>query len=141
MRKTKILLIVQTVLLYLFVVGAHAEMSSTSYIIPTSVMSGGGNTMSSANFNIVSTLGQPTVLGIGSSSSYSSYPGFVYTLMLAILMGDVNGDGSINLKDVISALQVVTGQTTASIYLEADANEDGHIGIAEALMVLIKLSD
>ncbi len=141
MRKTKILLIVQTVLFCLFAAGANAEMSSTSYKIPTSVISGGGNTMSSANFSMLSTLGQPSALGSGSSTGYIGYPGFLYTLLLTISMGDVNGDGFLNLKDVISALQVVTGQTAASIYLEADANGDGHIGTAEALMVIRELSN
>ncbi len=58
MRKTKMLLIAQTVLLCLFASMASAGMSSKSYRIPTSVISGGGNMMSSDNFSMVSTLGQ-----------------------------------------------------------------------------------
>ena len=72
MNKTKILLVAQSVLLCLFVSMVNAEMSSTSYRISTTVMSGGGNTLSSDNFGMVSTLGQPTVLGNGSSFSYRS---------------------------------------------------------------------
>ena len=139
MRNTRILPIVQILLFCLFVSGANAAMTSASYKSPTSVVSGGGNTMSSTNFSMISTLGQSSTLGIGSSSSYKNYPGFLYTLMFAISMGDVNGDGSVNLKDVISALQVLTGQTIPSVYPEADADGDGRIGTAEAIMVLRKL--
>ena len=141
MRKTKMLLIAQAVLLCLIASMASAGMSSTSYRISTSVISGGGNTMSSDNFSMVSTLGQPTVLGNGLSESYSSYPGFWYTLLLTIAVGDVNGDGAVNLKDVIVTLQAVTGQTVESIYLEADVDGDDRIGVTEAIMILQKLGD
>jgi len=141
MKKTKMLLIAQTVLFCLFASMASAGMSSTSFKIPTSVMSSGGNTMSSENFNMVSTLGQPTVLGNGLSSSYRSYPGFWQTLLLTltIAVGDVNGDGTVNLEDVIATLQTATGQTVESINLEADADGDGRIGVAEAIMILRNL--
>jgi len=141
MKKTKMLLIAQTALLCLFASMASAGMSSTSFRIPTSVMSSGGNTMSSENFNMISTLGQPTMLGNGLSTSYSSYPGFWYTLLLTLAVGDVNGDGAVNLEDVIVALQAMTGQTVDSLILEADVNSDGRIGLAEAIMVLRKLGN
>lgn len=97
--------------------------------------------MSSTNFGMVSTLGQPTVLGDGPSINYRSYPGFLQTLLLATVKGDVNGDGVVNLEDVIAALQVVTGQTPETIVPQADGDGDGRIGVAEASMVLRKLSD
>jgi len=139
MRKTKSLAIVQTVLICLFTSIACAGMSSTSYRISTSVISGGGNTMSSDNFTMVSTLGQPSSLGSGTSNSYRIDAGYWYTILLTLAVGDVNGDGIVNLKDVIATLQVVTGQTVESIYLEADADEDGRIGVAESIMILRKL--
>ena len=43
------------------------------------------------------------------------------------------GDGIVNLKDVISALQVMTGQTP-------DTNGDGRIGIEEAIIIIRKIS-
>ena len=143
MKKIKMQLIAQTVLLCLFVSMASAGMSSESFRISTTVMSSGGNTMSSENFNMVSTLGQPTVLGSGLSTNYISYPGFWHTLLLTltIAVGDVNGDGAVNLEDVVMTLQIATGQTVESIYLEADANGDSRIGVAEAIMILRKLGD
>ncbi len=55
---------------------ALAGMSSASYQIPNDVLSGGGSTMSSANYTMSSTLGQSSPLGTASSSSYVNYPGF-----------------------------------------------------------------
>ena len=140
LKKIKIMFMAQVVFLCMFVSLANAGMSSTSFSIPTMVITGGGNTMTSSSFTMVSTLGQPTVLGNGSSTSYNSYPGFWYTLF-TIALGDINGDGTVNLEDVISALQVVTGQTVESVFLQADVNGDGGIGVAEAIMILRKVGN
>ena len=114
-------------------------MSSTSYRISTSVISGGGGSMSSTNFHSASTLGQPSALGETSSLSYIAATGFWHTLLLRIV-GDTNGDGAVDLKDVITTLQVVTGQTPETIRKVADADGDGRIGLGEAIMILRKLS-
>ena len=135
MRKTRILLIAQTVLLCLFVSMASAGMSSESFRIVTSVMSSGGNTMSSDNFSMVSTLGQSSPQGNAASDNFNIDAGFWYTLLLSIV-GDVNGDGAVDLKDMISVLQVMTGQTVDSIVKEADANGDDRIGLEEAVIIL-----
>ena len=58
---------------------------------------------------------------------------------MRIQRGDVNGDGAVNLKDVISALQVVTGQSPDSIMEVADVDGDGRIGLGEAVIILQKL--
>ncbi len=140
MKKLKIMFMAQVALLCMLVSLTHAGMSSTSFSIPTMVIAGGGNTMSSSSFSMVSTLGQPTVLGNSSSANYSSYPGFWYTL-LAIAVGDINGDGSVDLQDVIAVLQIMTGQTVESVFLQADADGDGRIGVAEAIMILRKVGN
>lgn len=63
---------------------ALCEMGSANYRITTSVISGGGGTMSSSSYQMVSTLGQPSPLMDPSnppySLSYDLYPGFWYTL-------------------------------------------------------------
>ena len=140
MKKLKIMFMAQVALLCMLVSLANAGMSSTSFSIPTMVISGGGNTMASSSFSMVSTLGQPTVLGNSSSANYSSYPGFWYTL-LAIAVGDINGDGSVDLQDVIAVLQIMTGQTVESVFLQADADGDGRIGVAEAIMIIRKVGN
>ena len=47
---------------HLFTVNASAQMQSASYRITTMVMSGGGAPMGSTNFQMNSTLGQPSPL-------------------------------------------------------------------------------
>ena len=138
MANLKAFFLVPVLLLSFFSSNVHAEMSSTNYRITSTVMSGGGGAMSSANFNIVFTAGQPGPPGSISSSDYQINSGFWYTLLLDSV-GDVNGDGVVNLGDVIAALQVVTGQSPATIIKEADADGDGKIGLSEALHILRKL--
>jgi hypothetical protein len=55
--------------------------------------------------------------------------------------GDVNGDTTLNLKDIILALQISAGQEVSmSLQLDSDVNQDGRIGVPEALFGLQKLS-
>ena len=59
-----------------------------------------------------------------------------------IITGDMNDSGTVDLQDVIMALQVLCGDTPPSpIYPEAEANGDGRIGLQEVLYVLKKLSE
>jgi hypothetical protein len=139
MIKTKVLFSILVSLFCLFAPMANAEMSSTSYRISTTVMSGGGGIMSSVNFNLVSTVAQSSPLGYGSSGNYQLDPGYWYTVLIGFVIGDINGNGVADLEDVIIALQIVTGQSPASIFVEADVDGDGRIGIIETIMILRKL--
>lgn len=140
MRKTKLLLTVQIVLFcFLVSATAQAQMSSSSYRISTTVLSGGGGNMASASYQMSSTLGQPSPPGYAVDSVYQLNSGFWYTILVGSLIGDVNGDGVVNLEDVIYTLQIITGETPAHIYQEADADGDGKIGLGEAIMILRKL--
>lgn len=55
------------------------------------------------------------------------------------LPGDMNGDGSIDLKDVIIGLQVMANSTTENVSINADANGDGKIGLSDVLYSLSKV--
>ncbi len=56
--------------------------------------------------------------------------------------GDVNGDGSVDLKDAILCLKILAGITdTAEVILAADVNDDGRIGFEELFFVLKKLAE
>ena len=56
------------------------------------------------------------------------------------LRGDLNGDGILDIKDIIVALQVSCGMTPEKVKTEGDVNEDGKIGVDEAIFILWKIS-
>jgi len=94
----------------------HADMSSTNYRITTSVISGGGTPMASANFQLNSTPGQPSPLmeqGMDPfSDNYGLLPGFWYTLNRLM---DTDSDG---LSDALE-------ESTCTNPLDADTDDDG----------------
>lgn len=51
---------------------------------------------------------------------------------VTVLMGDVNGDGTINVADVTALIDYMLGDSTTTIHLEAaDINGDGTINVAD----------
>jgi hypothetical protein len=115
----------------LYPVASHAgRMSSGSYIISNDVLSSGGGVTQSAGYSLQFTLGQSSPVGSSSSPSYINYAGFWHFLATP---GDVNGDGVVDLTDVIRVLQVLTGQSGGQIYLDADINGNGRIGTEELI--------
>ncbi len=56
------------------------------------------------------------------------------------LAGDISGDSTIDLSDVIIALQVISGIEIYPIGAWYDVNGDGKIGMAEAIHVLQKMA-
>lgn len=50
--------------------------------------------------------------------------------------GDITGDGTINLEDVITALKILAGKAPDSISITGDVNHDGKIGMEEVLFDL-----
>ena len=62
-------------------------------------------------------------------------------LVDAVLAGDVNANGSLDLKDAILAMQVILGmQTDEDIDPGADSDGDDQIGLPELVHILQKLS-
>jgi hypothetical protein len=69
-----------------------------------------------------------------------NHPGTPLTL-ITTPDGDIDGNGSVDLIDVILSLQIVTGgQPDALIHLGADVNGDARIGLEEALHSLQEAS-
>jgi hypothetical protein len=92
-------------LLMIFAIPAAAGMSSDNYAIPTSVMSGGGAPMGSANYQMNSTLGQSSPLmeqGMDPySDNYGLLPGFWYTISATgICPGDYDWDFDVDGSDL-----------------------------------------
>ncbi len=62
-------------ILSLWLIDAHTQ-SSASYEITKSVMSTGGGRSTSASFDLVGTLGQPSTVGVSESTDYNLGSGF-----------------------------------------------------------------
>ena len=76
----------------------------------------------------------------GQDANYAFNPD--YYSNEAILKGNINNDADVDLFDAILALQIMAGMETASnVYKEADVNEDGKIGLEEAIYTLQRLAD
>ena len=54
------------------------------------------------------------------------------------MKGDVNGDGIIDLADLVLSLQLLAGMSASDVHRGADVNVDGQIGLAEAIFILGK---
>ncbi|NJL58656.1 MAG: DUF1573 domain-containing protein [Desulfobacteraceae bacterium] len=81
--------------------------------------------------------GNITITAQGAQNS----PLVVKIRQLSKVLGDVNNDGSVNLADVIKALQVLAGLTNlGDINLKADVNGDGKIGLQEVIYILQKVA-
>ncbi len=58
-----------------------------------------------------------------------------------VARGDVDNDGSVDLKDAILALQICSGgQPTANVFKEADINYDGKLSMVETIYILQHIS-
>ncbi len=81
-------------------------------------------------------------VGNGTTSLYVDVPSKVLGLNLIadeVLTGDVDGNSSLNLMDVLSVLRVFSETSVPSLRTGADVNSDDRIGLAEAVYVLQKL--
>jgi len=104
-RKMLLILFFQLFVFGIFNSG-FAEMSSENFSIPTSVLSGGGAPMSSANFKANTTLGQSSPLMNPDdpplSTNYGLLPGFWYTVDTAVAdfcECDLYPDGVCDMQD------------------------------------------
>jgi hypothetical protein len=79
-------------------------------------------------FNIYN-LGKEKTMGFGSIVIEGEL-----TAPVSILLGDVNGDGIVNVTDVVCLVSYILGSNATDIILEAaDVNGDGDINITDAV--------
>lgn len=121
---------------------AHAQgMSSANYQIPSMVINSGGGTASSANYQMIVSIGEP-VIGPTSSAAFQANLGFLATLASFVAApGDLNGDGVVNIADVKLALQISAGLSNAAApgvnFGAGDVvGPDGKIAIMDADKIL-----
>lgn len=98
------------------------------------VLSGGGGQASSANYAIGFTLGQGQPVGLSSSPSFSSSWGFwTGDVALEPLPGDLNGDGQVDLEDILIVMADFGASPPSDS--RADANGDGRVGLLDLVTV------
>ena len=55
--------------------------------------------------------------------------------------GDINGDGNVDLADAILGLKILLGlESSATVNMEADVNNDGEIGLEEIMYIIQKIA-
>ena len=118
-----------------------AAMSSENYRITVSVIAGGGIRATSSGYENNGTVGQSSATGASTGSNYFNYAGFWYAFMEAVLKGDINGDGVIDLTDAVLAFQTTLGIDVYNIFRSADVNRDGKISIEEVVYILQNVSE
>jgi hypothetical protein len=107
----------------------------TSVTVPVDVLTPGGTYYWTVQTKQATGDVAPYVNTEGNSGSKVLYR---FTLQPP-LMGDVSGNGEVNLEDAILALQVVSGFTPA-VTLTGDVNADNRIGLQEAIYILQTVS-
>jgi len=115
---------------------ASAGMSSASYRISTDVLSSGSNVMTSASYEMNAIVGQDGVINVSEGSNYISSAGFWHMLLIEILGGDVNGDGTVDIIDAVLTLQLLAGRAAPETFINADINNDYRTGLPEALYIM-----
>jgi hypothetical protein len=65
----------------------------------------------------------------------------VSAILVSVVKGDINGDGSVNAADAILVLQLMSGSKPAGISgVDADVNGDGKIGLQDVICILQKVA-
>jgi len=99
MEKIRILLILMLVLLF----GAsqlNSESKSENFNLVCDVLDGSSGSSQSSNFMVkVSSAGQPSPIGEGTSSNFKVRSGYVHSA--SVVHGDANADGIIDLGDIL----------------------------------------
>ena len=121
---------------------ALAQMSSTNYKIPVSVIDATGtNEKNSDNYKIKDAMGQPTPIGNPkTSASYKLLSGFIYTDGQIYIPGDVNSDCIVDIGDasyLINYLFIGGPPPDCDLPIaRADANCDCVIDIGDASWII-----
>lgn len=140
MNKVLHFVVISGMLIFLTSSAAISGMTSANYHMQRSVLVSGGSPLSSANYSLKSTAGQPSPVASSASDNYKCFSGFWSYLTMVYLMGDVNGDKEVNLEDIIITLNLLTNRTTTGVQRGADVNGDGRIGGQEAIYILQDVS-
>ena len=133
MKKIRYMPAVLVLALHLLAINATAQMQSTSYHIPSSVISSGGSPVASASYKINATAGYSSALGYSSTTNYIIASGFWHILLDAAVDSDDDG------IDDNWEIYYFANLTTAN--QESDFDRDGYSDLQEYLNNLIGETD
>jgi len=110
-----------------------SEAQSANYILERSVIGSAGNSSSSTNYKLGSTLGQSSPIGPSNSTNYKLGAGFWYEVIYPT--GDVNRDCVVNVLDLIlirNNLNADPGSSTQAS--RCDLNGDNRINVLDLIL-------
>ena len=120
-----------------------AQMFSPNFQMTTSMMNSGGGSGSSANFDVRSSMGQGMPTGVSKSTHFGMFAGLQACIVEEFVLptaqrGDVNGDMSIDVLDVITTVNHILGTIllTGDALIRADCNADGEINVLDCLGIV-----
>ncbi|UCE17158.1 MAG: dockerin type I repeat-containing protein [Gemmatimonadota bacterium] len=137
---------IDLILLLMLLVAApvgQAQTANNNFQIRSSSLNSGGGQMASANFGIQYSMGQPIPTGISQGENFAMFAGFQPTYLEEFVLptaerGDVNGDGGINVLDVLAVVNDILGTVplTGDAPIRADCNGDEEINVLDALGIV-----
>jgi hypothetical protein len=106
------------------------------YRLVTDILDGFGGESESDNYRIeVNSGGQPSAIGISESDNYMIEAGYVHASF--VMRGDANGDGIVDIGDVIYLINYLFTDTSAPCPMEAgDNNCDGIVDIGDVIYLI-----
>jgi hypothetical protein len=106
------------------------------YQMVTDVLDGFGGESESDNYGMpVSSGGQPSAIGLSESENYAARAGYVYAA--GIKRGDANGDGIVNVGDIVYLVSYLYKGGPEPTPMEAgDANRDGIINVGDIVYLV-----
>jgi hypothetical protein len=74
---------------------------------------------------------------IGAKSAYAQAPGWSkFTNIVEMKPGDVNGDGKVNVGDIMAVINFMAGQTAGINKDIADVNGDGNVNVGDIMAII-----
>ena len=115
---------------------APLEPTRQGYQLVTDVLDGFGGESESDNYRIpVNSGGQPSAIGLSESDSYGVEAGFVHAA--SIDRGDANGDGIVNVGDIVYLVSYLYKGGPGPTPMEAgDANCDGITNVGDIVYLV-----
>jgi len=108
--------------------------SAGPYKVTQSNTTGGGNTTSKDTKSVQGSVGQGAT-GTAAGGRYEITGGLMNFDTAAILLGDVNGDRTVTVSDLVTLANFLAGNSSTLNPGAADLNEDGKVTITDLVIL------